>query len=314
MDDLRNRLETALGGAYAVERELTGGAASRLFLAVETTLHRQVVVKVLAADAASAVGAARFKQEMELTAQLQHPHILEVLTAGARDDLLYYVMPYVAGESLRRRLERQGALPVADAVLVLHEVADALAFAHAHGIVHRDVKPENILIQGGHAVIMDFGVARALLAARGGRRLTDPGTTVGTVGYMAPEQAAGDRDIDARADIYALGKVLYEISTGKDRNEYPALPEFTGSHAETRDLILLNKIILKACRARAWQRYQTAEEMMLALLAFQFNKAALRNKENTELLTKVFAIIGALAALGIFGGAVWRFIWLLNHK
>ena len=214
MDDLRNRLETALGGAYAVERELTGGAASRLFLAVETTLHRQVVVKVLAADAASAVGAARFKQEMELTAQLQHPHILEVLTAGARNDLLYYVMPYVAGESLRHRLEREGALPVADAVLVLREIADALAFAHAHGIVHRDVKPENILIQGGHAVIMDFGVARALLAARGGRRLTDPGTTVGTVGYMAPEQAAGDRDIDARADVYALGVVGYEMLTG----------------------------------------------------------------------------------------------------
>ncbi|MGA2383332.1 MAG: serine/threonine-protein kinase [Gemmatimonadales bacterium] len=221
MDDLRNRLETALGGTYAVERELTGGAASRLFLAAETALNRKVVVKVLAAEAASAVGAARFKQEMELTAQLQHPHILEVLTAGARDDLLYYVMPYVAGESLRRRLERQGALPVADAVLVLHEVADALAFAHAHGIVHRDVKPENILIQGGHAVIMDFGVARALLAARGGRRLTDPGTTVGTVGYMAPEQAAGDRDIDARADIYALGVVGYEMLTGA--------PPFTGA-------------------------------------------------------------------------------------
>ncbi len=221
MNDLRTRLETALGGAYAVERELPGGAASRLFLAAEVALRRRVVVKVLEADAASPVGAARFQQEMELTAQLQHPHILEVLTAGARDDLLYYVMPYVAGESLRHRLERERPLPVADAVLVLREVADALAFAHAHGIVHRDVKPENVLLQGGHAVIMDFGVARALLAARGGRRLTDPGTTVGTVGYMAPEQAAGDRDVDARADIYALGVVGYEMLTGA--------PPFTGA-------------------------------------------------------------------------------------
>lgn len=214
VSDLRNRLEAALGSGYACERELPGGAASRLFLAMETALSRRVVIKVLAAEAASAVGAARFQQEMELTAQLQHPHILAVLTAGARDDLLYYVMPYVAGESLRHRLEREGALPVADGILLLREVADALAFAHQHGIVHRDVKPENILIQGGHAVIMDFGVARALLAARGGRRLTDPGTTVGTVGYMAPEQAAGDQDIDARADIYALGVVGYEMLTG----------------------------------------------------------------------------------------------------
>lgn len=214
VDDLRKRLASALGGGYAIERELTGGATSRLFLAVEPALNRRVVVKVLAAEAANSVGAARFKQEMELTARLQHPHILEVLTAGARDDLLYYVMPYVAGESLRHRIEREGRLPVADAILVLREVADALAFAHAQGIVHRDIKPENILLQGGHAVIMDFGVARALLAASGGRRLTDPGTTVGTVGYMAPEQAAGDRDIDARADIYALGVVGYEVLTG----------------------------------------------------------------------------------------------------
>ena len=214
MSDLGSRLEAALGGAYAVERELAGGASSRLFLAHERALNRRVVVKVLEAEAASPVGAARFKQEMELTAQLQHPHILEVLTAGARDDLLYYVMPWVSGESLRHRLEREGALPVADAILILREVADALAFAHAHGVIHRDIKPENILLQGGHAVITDFGVARALLAARGGRRLTDPGTTVGTVGYMAPEQAAGDGNIDARADIYALGVVGYEMLTG----------------------------------------------------------------------------------------------------
>lgn len=230
MTDLRTRLETALRGSYHVERELTGGAASRLFLAVETTLNRQVVIKVLAAESASAVGAARFKQEMDLAAHLQHPHILEVLTAGSRDDLLYYIMPWVSGESLRHRLEREGRLPVADAVLVLREVAEALAFAHGQGIVHRDIKPENILIQGGHAVITDFGVARAVQAAHGGRRLTDPGTTVGTVGYMAPEQAAGEREVDARADVYALAVVGYEMLTGTPPFSGPTLQALVAAH------------------------------------------------------------------------------------
>jgi serine/threonine protein kinase len=221
MNDLRARLATALGDNYRIERELSAGAASRLFLATESALSRTVVIKVLAEDFASAVRAARFKQEMELTAHLQHPHILEVLTAGSRSDLLYYVMPFVAGESLRRRLEREGRLPIADAVLIMREVADALAFAHAQGVVHRDIKPENILLQGGHAVLTDFGVARALQAAHGGRRLTDPGTAVGTVGYMAPEQAAGDSQTDARADLYALAVVGYEMLTGA--------PPFTGA-------------------------------------------------------------------------------------
>ena len=202
--------------------------------------------------------------------------------------------------TLEQDIDRLKRLPVAECVRLGAAIASALGFLHRHGLFHRDIKPSNIIFVGGMPKLADIGLVTDALEGR---------SFVGTEGFRAPEGSG-----TIRADIYALGKVLYEISTGKDRNEYPALPEFTGSHAETRDLILLNKIILKACRARAWQRYQTAEEMMLALLAFQFNKAALRNKENTELLTKVFAIIGALAALGIFGGAVWRFIWLLNHK
>jgi hypothetical protein len=132
---------------------------------------------------------------------------------------------------------------------------------------------------------------------------------VGTDGFLASEGLGR-----IRADIYALGKVLYEISTGKDRNEYPALPEMLGRHAETRDFLLLNRIILKACRAKAWQRYQTAEEMMSTLLAFEFDKTALRNRENLGLLTKVFAVIGTLVALGVIGGAIWRILWFILHR
>jgi eukaryotic-like serine/threonine-protein kinase len=214
VDELAARLDAALSDTYHIERELGGGTASRLFLAVERALDRRVVIKVLPPDSASDVSAARFKREIALAAQLQHPHILPVLTAGSQDDLLYYVMPYLEGESLRHRLQRDGRLPVDDAVTILGDVADALAVAHAAGVVHRDVKPGNILLQGNSAVLMDFGVARALEEARGGRRLTDPGTAVGTPGYMSPEQAVGESQVDARSDVYALAVVGYEMLAG----------------------------------------------------------------------------------------------------
>ena len=220
VDDLAARLDAALDGAYRVERELGGGAASRLFVAVEPALDRRVVIKVLSPDSTSEVSAARFKREIALAAHLQHPHILPLLSAGSQQDLLYYVMPYLEGESLRHRLQRDGRLPIEAAVTILREVADALAVAHAAGFVHRDVKPGNILLQGSHAVLTDFGVARALLEARGGRRLTDPGTAVGTPGYMSPEQAVGDAEVDARSDVYALAIVGYEMLAGA--------PPFTG--------------------------------------------------------------------------------------
>src|SRR5437867_7279213 len=187
---------------------------SRVFLATEASLHRAVVVKLLPPEFASEVSEARFKQEIELAAHLQHPNILPVLTAGAKDDLLFYVMPFVSGESLRHRLTREGRLPVADAVRILHEIADALAQAHAEGVIHRDIKPENILLLGSHAVLTDFGVARALAESHSGGRLTDTGLALGTPGYMSPEQAAGERHIDARADVYALAVVGYEMLAG----------------------------------------------------------------------------------------------------
>jgi serine/threonine-protein kinase len=205
LSDLSARLQAALGDAYRIERELTGGGMSRLFIAEESSLHRRVVVKVLPPEFASEVSAERFRREIEVAAHLQHPNILPVLAAGTRDDLLYYVIPYVPGESLRHRLTQQGQLPVAEALQILRETADALAHAHAEGIIHRDIKPENILLLGGHAVLTDFGVARALMEARSGERLTETGLAVGTPGYMSPEQVAGDRHIDARADVYSLG-------------------------------------------------------------------------------------------------------------
>src|SRR5216117_795576 len=224
MTDLQARLRAALGDAYQVERELGGGGMSRVFLATEASLHRAVVIKLLPPEFASEVSEARFKQEIALAAHLQHTNILPVLTAGARDDLLFYVMPFVTGESLRHRMTREGKLPVTDAVRVLHEIADALAYAHAEGVIHRDVKPENILLLGSHAVLTDFGVARALVEARSGGRLTDTGLALGTPGYMSPEQAAGERHVDARADVYALAVVGYEMLAG--------FPPFAGPTAQ----------------------------------------------------------------------------------
>jgi serine/threonine protein kinase len=214
---LQDRLQRALGESYQVERELAPGGMSRLFLASEPALDRKVVVKLLPPELASEVSAQRFQREMLVTAKLQHAHILPVLTAGARDGLLYYVTPYVAGESLRHRLALQGALPLDEAIRLLREVAEALAFAHAIGVIHRDLKPDNIFLQHGHAILADFGIARAVeQATREGpaERLTGTGMSLGTPGYMAPEQLVGESDADARADIYAMGVIAYEMLAG----------------------------------------------------------------------------------------------------
>ncbi len=190
---------------------------SRLFLATERSLDRRVVVKLLPPELASEAGAQRFQREILVTAKLQHPHILPVLSAGARDGLLYYITPYVGDESLRHRITIRGALPIEETVRLLRTVADALAFAHALGVVHRDLKPDNIFLQHGHAILADFGIARAVeqaTLATPAERLTGTGMGLGTPGYMAPEQLAGEPDVDGRADIYAMGVVAYEMLAG----------------------------------------------------------------------------------------------------
>ncbi len=213
MIDLRPRLQAALGDAYRVEKELGGGGMSRVFVARDVELGRAVVVKVLPPEMAAGVNADRFQREIQLAASLQHPHIVPLLSAGRRDDLVWYTMPLIEGEPLRAKLAREGELPVPETIRLLRDVADALAYAHAHGVVHRDIKPDNVLITGHHAVVTDFGVAKALSAATGEASLTSIGVALGTPAYMAPEQAAADPHVDHRADIYALGAMAYEMLT-----------------------------------------------------------------------------------------------------
>jgi tRNA A-37 threonylcarbamoyl transferase component Bud32 len=217
VSQLFEQLQTTLGDAYRLERELGGGGMSRVFLAHEVALGRRVVIKVLLPELAAGVSVDRFRREIQLAAQLQHPHIVPLLSAGESNGLPYFTMPYIDGETLGVKLARTGELPVSETVRILRDVASALAYAHEKGIMHRDVKPGNVLISGGVAVVTDFGVAKAVSASTELRatRLTSVGVALGTPAYMAPEQASGDPNIDHRADIYALGVVTYEMLAGR---------------------------------------------------------------------------------------------------
>src|SRR5438445_1196767 len=195
-----------------------------VYLAQDRKHHRKVAIKILKPELAAALGPERFLREIEIAAGLTHPHILPLHDSGEADGLLYYVMPFVEGQTLRGRLEREKQLPLEDALAITRDIAGALSYAHSHGVVHRDIKPENILFQVGHAVVSDFGIARAITAAAGGR-LTETGIAIGTPGYMSPEQASGREPVDGRSDLYSLGCVLYEMLAGE--------PPFTGPSAES---------------------------------------------------------------------------------
>jgi tetratricopeptide (TPR) repeat protein len=224
MTDQLGRIKTALAQRYAVERELGSGGMATVYLAQDLKHRRQVAIKVLRPDLAAALGPERFLREIEIAARLDHPHILPLYDSGDADGFLYYVMPFVEGESLRDRLVRDKQLPMDDALQIAREVADALSYAHKRDVVHRDIKPENILLAGDHARVADFGIARAITEAGGGR-LTETGLAIGTPTYMSPEQAAGSRDLDGRSDLYSLGCVLYEMLAGE--------PPFTGATVES---------------------------------------------------------------------------------
>jgi protein kinase-like protein len=214
---LHQQLQNALGDAYVLERELGGGGMSRVFLALERALGRKVVVKVILPELAAGVSVERFRREIQLAAQLQHPHIVPLLSAGEAEGLPYFIMPFVTGESLRARVAREGELPISETVRILRDVVSALAYAHGRGVVHRDIKPDNVLLSGGVAVVTDFGVAKAVSASAdtpGASGITSMGIALGTPAYMAPEQATANPQTDHRADLYALGAMAYEMLTG----------------------------------------------------------------------------------------------------
>ncbi|MGK7311456.1 MAG: serine/threonine-protein kinase, partial [Candidatus Longimicrobiales bacterium M2_2A_002] len=223
MSEMIDRLNTALEGRYRIAEELGEGGMATVFLAEDLRHERQVALKVLKPELAAVVGAERFLAEIKTTAQLQHPHILPLHDSGEADSFLFYVMPYVEGESLREKLEREQQLPVDDALAIAGKVAAALQYAHDQGVVHRDIKPANILMSRGEPVVADFGIALAVSQAGGGR-ITETGLSLGTPHYMSPEQAAGERTLDKRSDVYALGCVVYEMLTGQ--------PPFGGPNAQ----------------------------------------------------------------------------------
>ena len=217
------RLVAALADRYRIERELGQGGMATVYLAEDLKHERQVAIKVLREDLSASLGAGRFLREIKIAAQLQHPHILPLLDSGEADGFLYFVMPYIKGQSLRERLAREGELPVPEAVRLISEVVDALVEAHAHGVVHRDIKPDNVMLSGRHALVTDFGVAKAISEATGRNTVTTLGVAVGTPTYMSPEQAAADPHVDHRSDIYSVGVMAYEMLSGR--------PPFTGQHA-----------------------------------------------------------------------------------
>ena len=276
MDDLGDRLRAALAGRYAIEREIGSGGMAVVFLARDCKHDRPVAVKVFRPEFATAVGAERFLREIQLTAQLSHPNILPLYDSGEAGGFLFYVMPFVEGETLADLLAREQQLPLLQAVQIAREIAEALSLAHSHGIIHRDIKPQNIMLSGGHAVVADFGIARAVSEAGPGR-LTETGMAIGTPSYMSPEQASGAEHVDARSDIYSLGCVLYEMLVGQ--------PPFTGPTAQavlarhTMDQVPpphtvrrsipreLEDVVFCALEKSPADRYHTAAEFAEALQA-----------------------------------------------
>ncbi len=253
MSEAPLRLTAALAERYRVERELGQGGMATVYLAHDLKHERDVAIKVLHPDLGAALGGDRFLSEIRTTARLQHPHILPLLDSGDADGLLYYVMPLVTGETLRSRLERERQLPVEEAVLIAREVADALGYAHGLNVIHRDIKPENILLQGGHALVADFGIALAVQTAAG-QRMTQTGLSLGTPQYMSPEQAMGEKSIDARSDVYALGAVTYEMLVGE--------PPFTGPSVQA----IVARLITEEPRSISAQRKAVPEHVEAAVM------------------------------------------------
>ncbi len=329
MDDLiPDRLTSALSGRYRIERELGQGGMATVYLAEDLKHHRRVAVKVLRPELAATLGPERFTREIEVAARLQHPHILGLIDSGDAGGFFYYVMPFVEGETLRDRLKRGGELPIAEAVRLLGEIAEALATAHRAGVVHRDIKPENVMLSGRHAMVMDFGVAKAVSEASGEHQLTSAGVALGTPAYMAPEQATADPHLDGRVDVYALGVMGYEMLAGT--------PPFSGLNAQQmlaahvtrapapvgqlRDGLApaLEAVVMRCLAKRPADRFQTADELVAALEPLAATSggitpthtqpvAAVTARTATRARTAKAAVAGValLAAVGLFLWKPW---------
>jgi serine/threonine-protein kinase len=309
-----------LGGSYRIEREVGMGGMATVYLADDVKHGRKVALKVLRPELTAAMGTDRFPREIHIIAQLQHPHILPLYDSGASGGFLYYVMPFVEGESLRARIARLGFLPVNETVRLLSEITDALAYAHARGIVHRDIKPDNVMLSGRHALVMDFGVAKAVRASAGDK-LTTVGIAVGTPQYMAPEQAMAEENIDHRADLYALGIMGYEMLTGHAPFEATSAQAILSAHVleKPKDVrewranvpAALAEALLKCLAKDRADRWQSAEELLAQLELI----ATTPSGGVTPTTTKPFqatparrrgipraVVLGGLAALLVAGG------------
>ncbi len=329
--DTLERLRAGVAGRYAVEREIGRGGMATVYLAVDIRHERRVALKVLRPELSASLGADRFLREIKLAAQLQHPNILAVYDSGEVGGLLYYVMPFVEGESLRDKLNREKQLSLEDTLQIVREAADALGYAHSQGVVHRDIKPENILLMGGHALVADFGIARAVSVA-GGAKLTETGMAVGTPYYMSPEQAMGGDEVDGRADIYSLGCVLYELLAGQPpftgptamailaRHSLEAVPSLQIVRQSVPDAI--EEVVMRALGKLPADRYRTMAELADALRGADISRvtrrtvaraiptremAVYRGVQTPARRLLPWAVGGALAlAVGVGAVVAWR--------
>jgi len=312
-----DRLTGALADRYAIERELGRGGMATVYLAEDLRHHRPVAIKVLKPELAQALGPDRFLREIEVTAQLHHPMILPLLDSGEADGTLYYVMPFVEGESLRDRLERERQLPLEDALQITKDVAEALSYAHSRGVIHRDIKPENVLLESGHALVADFGIAKAVTEA-GGERLTGTGVSIGTPAYMSPEQAEATKPVDARSDLYSLGCVLYEMLAGHPpfvgttahelivRHASDPVPPLRSGRSAVPEPI--EDAVEKALAKVPADRYATAQQFQQALGVD--TKAYRRLQRRRRWLKRVGSVAAAVVVLvaGTYGTVRYRSI------
>jgi hypothetical protein len=302
-----DRLKAALADRYTIERELGSGGMATVYLGRDLRHERDVAVKVLKPELAAAVGSERFLREIKITAQLNHPHILPLLDSGESDGFLYYVMPHVSGGSLRLRLKQERTLALHDVVRVTEQVASALDHAHRRGLVHRDIKPENILFSEGHAIVADFGIAKAVSAA-GGELLTHSGFALGTPGYMSPEQASGQADVDERTDVCGLGCVVCEMLLGETPGVWPTPDEVRlGRFAETRpghrerlDKLpgRVEQVLVKALAIRPSQRFATPVEFAEALASASSGSPRLGDAESRAVIERAAELDAGLATGG----------------